>query len=176
MSRSRKSESGAKVTASTHAGRRLGRLAAVVLAVVVMAAIGLWLSNGRQDGAPPAIALKDTANAVNRPASSATLNSEFEKLTGRWERPDGGYILEIVSVEPDGTMNAAYFNPRAINVAKAEASQNGQAVGVFIELRDVNYPGSTYTLVYEPASDQLKGIYFQAAWQQQYEVFFERLK
>jgi len=33
---------------------------------------------------------------------------------------------------------------------------------VFIELRDVNYPGSTYSLTYEPASDQLKGIYYQA--------------
>lgn len=71
---------------------------------------------------------------------------------------------------------AASFNPQPINVARAEASQDGETINVFVELRDVNYPGSTYTLVYEPASDRLKGIYFQAAWQQQYEVFFERLK
>ena len=46
----------------------------------------------------------------------------------------------------------------------------------FIELRDVNYPGSTYTLTYDLASDQLKGIYFQAAEQQRFEVAFVRVK
>ena len=47
---------------------------------------------------------------------------------------------------------------------------------VFVELRDVNYPGSTYTLSYEPATDRLKGIYFQAVQQQQFEVEFVRKK
>jgi hypothetical protein len=43
-------------------------------------------------------------------------------------------------------------------VAKAEAYQDSSATKVFLELRDVNYPGSTYTLTYNPASDQLQGI------------------
>ena len=47
---------------------------------------------------------------------------------------------------------------------------------MFVELRDVNYPGSTYTLVYQPENDQLAGIYYQAALQQQFDVFFERTK
>ena len=72
-------------------------------------------------------------------------------------------------------MEAAYFNPRPIHVARAEASRDGSATKIFVELRDVNYPGSTYTLIYEPTNDQLKGIYFQAALKQQFEVFFERL-
>jgi hypothetical protein len=38
----------------------------------------------------------------------------------------------------------------------------------------VNYPGSTYTLRYDAATDQLKGIYFQAAQGAQYEVYFAR--
>jgi hypothetical protein len=45
---------------------------------------------------------------------------------------------------------------------------------VFVELRDVNYPGSTYALTYDAERDQLKGIYYQAAMQQQFEVFFVR--
>ena len=63
-----------------------------------------------------------------------------------------------------------------INVSKAEASQDNGAIKVFIELRDANYPGSTYNLTYDPGTDQLQGIYFQAALQQQFEVFFVRVK
>jgi hypothetical protein len=83
---------------------------------------------------------------------------------------------EIRSAEPGGKLDAGYFNPRPINVAKAEASQEGETVRVFIELRDVNYPGSTYTLAYDPATDQFKGIYYQALQRQQFEVYFERVK
>ena len=46
---------------------------------------------------------------------------------------------------------------------------------VFIELRDTNYPGPTYTLTYDPKEDQLKGVYFQAALQQSYDVVFVRM-
>jgi len=73
-------------------------------------------------------------------------------------------------------MNAAYFNPQSIHVAKAEASQDGETIHVFIELRDVNYPGSTYNLTYDPADDSLKGIYFQAAIGQTFDVYFLRLQ
>lgn len=73
-------------------------------------------------------------------------------------------------------MNAAYFNPRPINVAKAEALQGSGTVSIFIELRDVNYPGSTYNLTYDPANDSLKGIYFQAAIEEAFEVYFVRLQ
>jgi hypothetical protein len=47
---------------------------------------------------------------------------------------------------------------------------------VFIELRDVNYPCSTYFLTYDPASDQLKGIYYQAVENHRFSVDFVRLK
>jgi hypothetical protein len=57
-----------------------------------------------------------------------------------------------------------------------EAFRDSAMKKVFIELRDVNYPGSTYTLAYDPASDELKGIYYQALQQQRFEVFFQRLK
>ena len=73
-------------------------------------------------------------------------------------------------------MNAAYFNPRPIHVAKAEASLYEGTVNIFIELRDVNYPGSTYNLTYDPADGYLKGIYFQAAVGQTFDVYFGRLQ
>ncbi len=47
---------------------------------------------------------------------------------------------------------------------------------MFLELRDVNYPGSACALAYEPASDQLQGIYCQAVEGVRFEVYFERLK
>jgi hypothetical protein len=49
-------------------------------------------------------------------------------------------------------------------------------VKVFIELRDLNYPGSTYTLTYDPASDQLKGVDYQAVEKHRFPVAFVRMK
>jgi uncharacterized protein (DUF2147 family) len=111
----------------------------------------------------------------NQSQAGGTL-AAFQKLEGRWQRDDGGYIIDISRVDAGGKLTAAYLNPRPINVAKAEASMLGQTVRVYIELRDVNYPGSTYQLTYDPADDRLKGSYFQAALQETYEVAFARLK
>jgi hypothetical protein len=60
-------------------------------------------------------------------------------------------------------------------VSKAEASQTGETLKVFIELRDTNYPGSTYTLTYNAANDRLEGIYFQAVQKENFTVEFRRL-
>jgi len=73
-------------------------------------------------------------------------------------------------------MEASYYNPKPIHVSKAQVSRDGTVTKVFIELRDVNYPGSTYTLLYDPQSDQLQGIYYQAALKQSFEVFFTRIQ
>ena len=77
---------------------------------------------------------------------------------------------------PGGKLEAAYFNPRPIHVAKAEASQEAGTVRVFIELRDVNYPGSTYTLTYDAERDELEGRYFQAVARETFDVHFVRMK
>jgi uncharacterized protein (DUF2147 family) len=117
------------------------------------------------------------AQASKAPAKNvAKAKASFQKLKGRWQRTDGGYIVEIRSVEAGGRLNAAYFNPRPINVAIAEASQDGGTMRVFIELHDVNYPGSTYHLSYESATDRLDGTYFQAAIKQTFNVSFLRVK
>ncbi|MGE5172921.1 MAG: hypothetical protein ACM3MD_03735, partial [Betaproteobacteria bacterium] len=133
------------------AGRAgLPPLVAVVMAAAMTAAIGFWWHMDRQVGTSPTSALSVAVNVVDQPAPSATPRPAFENLTGLWQRPDGGYLIEIRSVRPDGEMDAAYFNPRPINVAKAEAYQDGAAINVFIELRDLNYPGSRYHLQYDP--------------------------
>jgi hypothetical protein len=97
-------------------------------------------------------------------------------LKGRWLRPDGGYILDMRSVEPSGKIDAVYLNPNPITIAKAEATRDGSKLNVFVELRAPNYPGSTYTLIYDPQQDQLRGIYFQAVQQQRFNVYFVRMK
>jgi hypothetical protein len=103
-------------------------------------------------------------------------DSGFERLRGRWVRPDGGYVLEIRAVDARGAIDAAYLNPRPINVARAEATRDGSLLQVFVELRAPNYPGSTYRLIHDPENDQLKGIYFQAVTRQTFDVVFVRMK
>lgn len=100
----------------------------------------------------------------------------FERLKGRWVRPDGGYVLEIRYVDASGVVDAAYLNPRPINVARAEATRAGSTLKVFVELRAPNYPGSTYTLTHDPKTDQLGGVYFQAVQRQTFDVVFYRAK
>ena len=96
-------------------------------------------------------------------------------IVGRWQRPDGGYILQLSNPGPDGRLEGAYFNPRPVHVSRAEWKHHKGYLGVFIELRAPNYPGSTYMLAYNAARDRLVGIYFQAAIRQQFEVEFLRI-
>ena len=99
---------------------------------------------------------------------------EGKKIEGRWVRPDGGYILQLENIKEDGSVTATYFNPRSIKVSRAEVRHKEGTNTVFVELRDVNYPGSTYTLDYDSIVDRLKGTYFQAATNQNFEVEFRR--
>jgi len=103
-------------------------------------------------------------------------NTGFETLESRWLRPDGEYIIQIRSVDGSGKIDAGYFNPRPINVSKAQATRESGKIKVFIELRDTGYPGSTYTLTYDSKEDVLRGIYYQAAMKQSFEVYFTRMK
>ena len=61
-------------------------------------------------------------------------------------------------------------------MSKAEWQSKDGYSSVFVELRDTNYLGSTYTLAYNPSTDSLVGIYFQATLKQQFEVEFKRQK
>ncbi len=157
-------------------GRRRLPLAVFVLTGALTIAVAFWWHRDRQASTPPASVLSVAANAAGQPATRETPDPAFGKLTGLWQRPDGGYLIEIRSVGPDGEMDAAYFNPRPVNVAKAEAYHDRGAIGIFIELRDRNYPGSKYNLQYDPLYDRLTGLYFQAVQKVIYEVEFVRTK
>jgi hypothetical protein len=153
----------------------VGMAVFIVLAAVVI--LGLWLNRSKlADTLNPAQSAEPKIQQGTTAGGTPAAEPGFQKLPGRWLRPDGGYILEIKGVDTSGKMEAAYFNPRPIHVARAEAMKSGTGTKVFIELRDLNYPGSTYTLGYNPVEDRLEGIYFQAAMQQTFEVQFVRLR
>jgi hypothetical protein len=100
----------------------------------------------------------------------------YGRLIGRWVRPDGGYVIEIKNISPDGTVECSYFNPDPIHVSKAQTAMEGQNIKLFMELQDVGYPGCTYHLTYEPRRDMLFGVYYQAAVQQSFEILFNRIR
>jgi len=147
--------------------RRLPRTAVVVPAVALLAA-GLWWGKQHPHTAP--VLSPVAAASTSQPPTVP----DFRKLVGRWLRPDGGYVLAIRSIDAKGKLDASYLNPKPIHVARAEASQDGAALKVLLELRDANYPGSTYTLVYEPQRDQLQGLYYHAGLRQIFDVVFVR--
>jgi hypothetical protein len=129
-----------------------------------------WLSNRRRSLGAVVLALLGAASV------GFAADQGFEKLEGRWRRADGGYVLDIRKVRPDGAIDAAYLNPRPINVSKAHATRDGTTVRVFVELRAPNYPGSTYTLTYDSKRDELYGVYYQAVEGRSFDVVFARMK
>ena len=111
------------------------------------------------------------------PAATVSQKKEtpdFDRLVGSWVRPDGGYVIEISKTYPDGRIDAAYFNPSPIHVSRSTVSEEDGIIQLFIELQGQGYPGSTYTLKYNPAYDAMVGIYFQAVIQQPFDVIFQR--
>ncbi|MCE9613671.1 MAG: hypothetical protein K8T26_05300 [Lentisphaerae bacterium] len=125
---------------------------------------------GRPEPVAEAVAPPVVAAPASAPVDSA-------RLVGIWQRPDGGYVLEIRAVAPGGTLDCGYFNPNPIRVSQATWAKNAeQGLEVFVELRDVNYPGATYKLTYRPAEDALAGLYHQPAVGQTFEVEFVRQK
>jgi hypothetical protein len=101
---------------------------------------------------------------------------DLRRLIGRWVRPDGGYVIDIRHVDPAGSLQAAYFNPRSIHVSRAQVTQKEGEIQIFIELRDAGYPGATYALRYSTKHDVLVGLYHQPAAGQTFDVVFIRKK
>lgn len=149
--------------------RAAGKIRQQTLFFLIAAAFSIFL----MPGILPTAAV---AASENKPEKQSKSEIDFQRLEGRWVRPDGGYVLELQNIRNDGSAAVAYFNPRPIHVFRAEVSRKEGRLTLFVELRDVNYPGSTYTLQYDPALDRLKGTYFQAMQKETYLVEFIRLK
>lgn len=146
--------------------RAMGVIAEVaaflIAATLALASIGAATAQG-------------TAPATNGAAAPAVAEKiNLDVLKGAWIRPDGGYTIAIKSIDPNGRIEAMYFNPNPLPFAKAQASREGPTLRAFFELRAGGYEGSTYELIYDPASDRLKGTYYQAVVRQKFDVFFAR--
>jgi hypothetical protein len=107
---------------------------------------------------------------------SENMHYDFRRLIGRWLRPDGGYVIDVRKIDASGKVDAGYYNPQPINVSRAEAIELDAGIKLFIELQDVGYPGSTYSLIYNPQKDMMFGLYYQATMKQNFEVVFVRTK
>jgi len=148
----------------------LALLGGVGLIVVLLA---VWIGEKPGTEAPVTSGGDQSSNPQ---AASAHKKRDFPSLVGRWIRVDGGYVIEVKGIETKSKMDAAYFNPRPIHVSVAEASGTKTGTKVYIELQDVGYPGSNYTLDYDPVKDVLTGYYYQAVQKQNFDVLFVRAR
>lgn len=144
-------------------------------ALIVAGCLALAACNRSE---PPAAATAPAKTAAATPEASKTAAAQpagdWNKLRGRWLRPDGDYMLEVKSIGDDGRAEAEYFNPNPIHVAWAKVANADGVLKLDAELRDVNYPGCLYKLSYVPERDQLVGTYFQAQMQETHQIFFVR--
>lgn len=145
-----------------------------LLAAVLAGGAGCDSREAQPPVSPVAISTGSTATAGS-PQASESSDPGYAKLIGRWQRTDADYVIEVRSGDAaTGRLEASYLNPNPIHVAKAEATREAGKIKVFVELQDVGYPGSTYRLTYFPQTDQLYGVYFQAALGQSFDVEFAR--
>ena len=113
--------------------------------------------------------------AIPAIAGDALPNPKIQqKFVGQWVRTDGGYVIHVREIKPDGSVDAGYFNPKPINVSEANLSVWKGFDQLFIKLEDKGYPGSTYKLYYYAEKDQLAGFYYQAVDKETFEVLFRR--
>jgi len=119
------------------------------------------------------VSMKDDWKRIFSFDSNRSTNSnDFQKLIGKWVRPDGGYVLDIKSISPDGKIEMAYLNPNPINVSKAQTKIKEGIINIFIELRDQYYPGNYYTLTFDSQNKRLVGVYHHLGLNQDFDVYF----
>ncbi len=152
-----------KTTSNAKSNRSLWILGVVVVVVAVAIGTFVWRNKNNQ-------------NTKSSTPSAIVPKANQELLVGRWVRTDseGNYIIEIKSAAAGGKLDAHYFNPNPIKVGRAEWQQKNGSLMIVVELRDVNYPGSTYTLNFLPTEDRLKGNYYQAVEGSNFDVEFVR--
>jgi len=152
----------------------MGRLRplAIVLAAVLAAACR------SRESAPEASApapVPTAPNSPEAPAAPPALALDATKLVGQWLRSDAEYMIEISAVGADGKLQARYLNPREIHVSRAEWKRESGALTFLLEMTDRGYPGSFYTLTYDPGSDSLTGVYHHLGLNQTFDVAFSRV-
>jgi len=144
------------------------------LLVFALGACSKAPDNTSAAAAPAPAAAAAAVTATPAPAAKPAVPEAVQKLMGRWLRADGGYVLELRKADLSGVVEAGYFNPKPINVARAIWMQGGSGLQVMVELNDVGYPGATYVLTHDAATDRLVGQYTQPAMQQTFDIEFTR--
>jgi hypothetical protein len=109
------------------------------------------------------------------PAAATGAAVALDAIKGTWVRTDGQYAIQIRAIDSSGKLEASYANPKPLPFAKAVARSDAGVIRLDFELRAGGYDGSTYQLVLDPATDTLRGVYYQAVAQQKYPVVFRRL-
>jgi len=137
--------------------------------------MAFWLFGSKKPDTLPSESDKESRLAVKNESPEARTR-DLNKLVGRWIRTDGGYVIDIRKIHADGEMEAGYYNPRPINVSRAEATWTQSGPEIFVELQDQGYPGSTYTLTLDASKKNLAGFYYQAAMKQEFDVVFVRME
>jgi hypothetical protein len=127
-------------------------------------------------GAPSTTASPAATQTASASPQAASPSPDPKKLVGQWMRTDSQYMIWIEAVGSDGTLQARYLNPRPINVSRAEVKRNGDRLSLLVELQDKGYPGSYYTLTYDPRSDALYGVYHHLGLNQTFDISFYRFK
>ncbi len=169
---------------------KFSRNAAIVIALLIVAVLTVWVV---RDSDEEAEAINTPEETMIGPAGGADNIDEAlhddqqvtealpyeslppDTLVAKWQRPDGGYILEISAIHDDGTLEASYLNPRPIAIVKAEFFEEN-VLRVFVEFEDKGYEGSNYNLTYDAGQDVLAGQYFQAPMGQTFDVSFIRMR
>jgi hypothetical protein len=163
---------------------RWGSLLAILVGVAVIIIISRKNKNEpdevapqpRADTAAQSVAAPPVADATAESIAPLDLEKVLKKLEGKWQRTDGGYVIEFENPAPDGKIEAGYFNPKPIHVGRSGWQYSAGKIIVAVELQDENYPGSLYTLQFFPRENLLAGTYFQAVEKVNYDVEFTRMK
>lgn len=151
-------------------GSRSARRVVITTVSIAAVAVAIWWGWTNRRGATP----PTNRSAGGAMAVALSSPESAQRLIGRWQRTDAGYVIDIRSVDRFGEVDALYLNPNPIHVSQARVSDTDDQLELFIELVDVGYPGATYRLGYSPEYDVLAGLYHQPTAGQDFEVVFER--
>jgi len=165
---------------------RWASLLAIVVGVTVIFLISRKMKDDPVEVVAPAPTADTASTSYTTPPATADTNSSsiapqdlekvLKKLEGKWERTDGGYVIELKNPTPDGKINAGYYNPKPIHVGRSGWQYTAGKIIVTVELQDANYPGSLYTLQFFHRDNVMAGTYFQAVEKVNYDVEFRRIQ
>src|SRR4051794_34019856 len=97
MSKSRKPKKKNSPAAASRSSRV--PILAAGLAILLIVTGGIWLAKGTKADRQAATSPRSGNPESNAPAAVATSSSTWNKLTGKWQRRDGGYVIQIKDVD-----------------------------------------------------------------------------